>query len=113
MNTVWFDHYSNQEHDTVREFLANWGEHPWNDMNIPLGMSVADNWASITVFHPRKNHAKTVAIHIEDYAALDALRATFRDVPKLYSFASTAWENFANGVETEPDFPLYYWGETL
>ena len=128
-----FDHYSNQEKPSVEKFLAAWGKKPFDDMNIPVGLSIAatDNdskeaVADILVFHPRKEHVKHVYVTIRSEADLKQLQATFRGISELFTFAGSRLEAFAHGWngrasdDEDSSFtndlegtPLYYWSGEL
>lgn len=119
-----FDHYSPQTHESVTAFLSNWGKKPWDDMNVPIGLHLLSDEthreAIIQVFHPRKEHVKSVTITIRDDAELQALRDTFKGIAEaLYEPAATNLERFAAGYmpEHEDDaswggIVLYYWNPT-
>ena len=125
MTIQFFDHYSPQTHLSVAAFLSEeigWGEKPWNDMNIPVGLTLfEDNGvrkACILVLHPRKSHAKEVTITIENDDALEKLRNTFLGIAEaLYGPAASNLERFAHGAmpKQEPEdeewggLILYYW----
>lgn len=120
MTVQFFDHYSAQSHDSVHLFLENWGEHPWDDMNVPVGLHLwgdEEHYAQVLVLNPRKEHAKLVTITIKDDLELEMLRATFVGVAEaLYGPAASNLEHFARGAmpkreqdETWGGMVLYYW----
>jgi len=120
-SAVFFDHFSNQEHESVDMFLSSdhWGEKPWDEMNIPVGLSFYEEddhsrWADFVVFLPRKAHAKHVRISIHDDADVERLRWTLTDVDKLYDAAKLQLLDFADGRKLDEDEEgnaqvLYYW----
>ena len=118
-----FDHYSPQKHESVHKFLESWGEHPWNDMNVPVGLGLHETddehrrFADVLVLNPRKEHVKTVTIYIDSDEELEMLRTTFVGVAEaLYGPAASNLEHFARGgmpklEEGDPwgGLVLYYW----
>ena len=126
MTVEFFDHYSPQKHESVTAFLSaeiGWGAKPWNDMNIPVGLSLFEDAgirkACVLVLHPRKSHAKEVTITLRNDDELEMLRATFVGIAEaLYGPAASNLERFAHGAMPEEDYwggcILYYWQpETL
>ena len=114
-----FDHYKDQVHNSVIEFLSQWGKRPWNDMNIPVGLSlyqddIGNKKADIVVFHPRKECVKHVFVFILDKEELRQLQETFRGISELFNFAGTRLEAFSKDwIPSDGDEwggnVLYYW----
>lgn len=108
---TFFDHYSNQEHESARSFLEKWGTFPWDDANVPIYMSLNEGIADIIVYQPRKEHIKHLFITIKDEADMQLLRDSFKNIRNLYEQAILCLEDFANGVAPvrEENLVLYYW----
>lgn len=118
-----FDHYSDQKKDSVTQFISDWGKKPWNDMNVPIYLSLSETEgvrsATVVVYHPRKHHIKDVDIIINSDEELQMLRETFRGIgERLFEPAAYNLEAFANGglpkkesaYDTEwGGLVLYYW----
>lgn len=118
-----FDHYSPQKHESVHKFLENWGSCAWDDANVPVGLFLGktdegEKYAEVQVYHPRKEHVKSVTIIIKDDDELQMLRDSFRGVAEaLYGPAASNLEHFARGDLPgdynddgyEGGFVLYYW----
>lgn len=121
MTVELFDHWSDQEHESVAAFLENWGERPWDDANVPVGLFLKESaagelTADFLVFLPRKEHVKHVRVRVRE-GELARLRETLRGVGEgIFGPAAAALERFAAGEEPrwEGEFErgaavLYYW----
>ena len=115
-----FDHYSDQKHESVTEFLSGWGKEPWNDMNVPIYLSLSEEdgvrSATVVVYHPRKHHIKDVVVVIHNEEELKMFRNTFLGIgERIFEQAAYNLEAFAKGgrrADSESkwdDMPLYYW----
>lgn len=124
-----FDHWSDQEHESVPAFLSAWSPRPWDDMNVPVGLKIGcadedcgwgDNedvpcghWpreADFLVLLPRKEHVKHVRVGIQNGAELARLRQTLVGVGEgLYAAAATRLERFGRGEPFPNTLILYYW----